>query len=44
MTDFPHDGRHRSVLHPSALDNWAVAIATALVALIVLGVLPHVAG
>jgi hypothetical protein len=43
MTDFSHDER-RSVLHPSALDNWAVAIATALVALIVLGVLPHLAG
>jgi hypothetical protein len=43
MTDFPHNDR-RSVLHPSALDNWAVAVATALVALIVLGVLPHVAG
>ena len=32
MTDFPHE--RRSVLQPSALDNWAVAIATALVALI----------
>ena len=39
MTDFPHD--RRSILQPSALDNRAVAIATALVALIVLGVLPH---
>ncbi|HEY6859473.1 MAG TPA: hypothetical protein VI358_06775 [Pseudolabrys sp.] len=39
MTDFPHE--RRSVLQPSAFDNWAVAIATALVALIVLGVLPH---
>jgi len=43
MTDFPHDERRR-VLHPSALDNWAVAFATALVALIVLGILPHLAG
>ncbi|HEY6022748.1 MAG TPA: hypothetical protein VIV34_01065 [Pseudolabrys sp.] len=39
MTDLPH-GR-RSVLEPNALDGWALAIATALVALIVLGVLPH---
>jgi hypothetical protein len=39
MTDFPHE--RRSVLQPSALDNWTVAIATALVALIVLGVLPR---
>jgi hypothetical protein len=39
MTDLPHE--RQSVLQPGALDNWAVAIATALVALIVLGVLPH---
>ncbi|MGB8895706.1 MAG: hypothetical protein WCD13_15585 [Pseudolabrys sp.] len=39
MTDFPH--KRRSVLQPSALDNCAVAIATALVVLILLGVLPH---
>jgi hypothetical protein len=43
MTDFPHD-RRRGALEPTALDTWAVAIATALVALIVLGVLPHLAG
>jgi hypothetical protein len=43
MTDFPHNER-RSVLHPTALDNWAVAIAIALVALIIFGVLPHFAG
>jgi len=43
MTDFPRNERP-SVLHPSAFDNWAVALATALVALIVLGVLPHLAG
>jgi hypothetical protein len=42
MTDFPHE--RRRVLAPTALDNWALAIATALVALIVLGVLPHLAG
>jgi len=42
MSDFPHE--RRSVLTPTRLDNWAVAIATALVALIVLGVLPHLAG
>ena len=39
MTDLPHE--RRSVLQPSALDNWAVAIATALVAPTALGVLPH---
>jgi hypothetical protein len=31
-------------LAPTWHDNWAVAIATALVVLIVLGVLPHLAG
>ena len=41
MTDFPHDERGGA---PSALDNWALAIATAFVALIILGVLPHLAG
>jgi hypothetical protein len=39
MTDLPHE--RRSDLPPGSLDNWAVAIATALVALIVLGILPH---
>jgi hypothetical protein len=42
MTDFPHE--RRSAVAPTAPDNWALAIATALVALIVLGVLPHLAG
>lgn len=42
MTDLPHESR--SALQPGPLDNWAVAIATALVALIALGVLPHVVG
>ena len=42
MTDFSRE--RRSVLEPTALDNWAVAIATALIALIVLGVLPHLTG
>ena len=42
MTDFPHE--RRSAVAPTALDSWVVAIATALVALIVLGVLPHLAG
>jgi hypothetical protein len=42
MTDLSHE--RRSVLERTALDNWAVAIATALVALIVLGILPHLAG
>jgi hypothetical protein len=39
MTHLPH--ARRSVSQLSAVDNWALAIATALVALIVLGVLPH---
>lgn len=42
MTDLPHE--RRSAMAPTTLDNWAVAIATALVAFIVLGVLPHLAG
>ena len=35
MTDFPNARRH------SALDGWALAIATALIVLIVSGVLPR---
>ena len=36
MTDFPHDARRAS-----ALDRWALAIATALIVLIVTGILPR---
>jgi hypothetical protein len=39
MTDLSQE--RRSVLEATAFDSWAVAIATALVVLIVLGVLPH---
>ena len=42
MTDLPHE--RRSLLQSGALDSWAVAIATALVTLIVLGVLPRLVG
>ena len=42
MTDLPHT--RRRLLQSRALDNWALAIATALVALIVLGVLPRLVG
>jgi uncharacterized membrane protein YphA (DoxX/SURF4 family) len=42
MTDLPHDAR-RGVLVPTALDILAVTSAIALVALVVLGVLPHLA-
>jgi hypothetical protein len=40
MTDLPHEPQR--FLTRFSLDSWAVAIATALVVLIVLGVLPHV--
>jgi hypothetical protein len=36
MTDFPHDARRLT-----ALDRWVLAIATALIVLIVAGVLPR---
>ena len=36
MTDFPHDVRRLS-----ALDRWDLAFATALIVLIVAGVLPR---
>ena len=39
MTDFPHEPQRRA-----ALDRWALAIATALIVLIVAGVLPHMNG
>jgi hypothetical protein len=37
MTDFPHEPER-----VSALEAWALALATALVALIAVGVVPHV--
>jgi hypothetical protein len=40
MTDLPHE-RQRWVPKAS-VEDWLIAIATALVALLVLGVLPHV--
>jgi hypothetical protein len=39
MTDFPHKPQRLS-----ALENWAVAIATALGVLIIAGVLPRISG
>ncbi|HEX5211924.1 MAG TPA: hypothetical protein VFW22_09345 [Pseudolabrys sp.] len=38
MTDFPQD--ERRVLAPAAQD-WLIALATALVALVLLGILPR---
>jgi hypothetical protein len=40
MTDFTRDPQRP--LARFSLDSWAVAIASALVVLIVLGVLPHI--
>ena len=40
MIDFPHEPQR--LLVRFSLDNWAVAIATALVVLIIAGVLPRV--
>ncbi|HEY7997610.1 MAG: hypothetical protein WA743_06820 [Pseudolabrys sp.] len=40
MSDHTHDPRR--FLARFSLDSWAVAIASALVVLIVLGVLPHI--
>jgi len=37
MTDFPHD-----LPRVSAVDRWALALATALIVLTVVGVLPQV--
>lgn len=39
MTDLPHE--RRRFLARFSLDSWAVAIATALVVLIIAGVLPR---
>lgn len=40
MTDFPHEPQR--LLARVSLEDWAVAIVSALLALILLGVLPHV--
>jgi hypothetical protein len=40
MTDFPREPQR--LLARLSLDEWAVAIATALLALILLGVLPRI--
>jgi hypothetical protein len=40
VTDFRHDPQR--LLARLSLDDWAVAIATALVALILLGILPRI--
>lgn len=39
MTDFPQERRH--VLARVSPEDWLVALATALLALVLLGVLPH---
>ena len=39
MTDFPQD--QRRVLAPEAPEDWLVAIATALLAFVLLGILPR---
>jgi len=40
VTDFPHDPQRLPAR--LSLDSWAVAIATALLALILLGILPRI--
>jgi len=40
MSDFPHEPRR--FLARFSLDSWAVALATALLVLIIAGVLPRV--
>jgi len=43
VTDFPHHPHHpQRLLARLRLDSWAVAIATALLALILLGILPRI--
>ena len=39
MSDFPRD--ERRVLAPTAPEDWLIALATALIAFVLLGVLPH---
>jgi hypothetical protein len=41
MTDLPHEPH---ALAPPSLTSWLAAVATALLALITIGVLPHVVG
>jgi hypothetical protein len=40
MTDFLHG--QRRVFAQAAMENWLLAIATALLAFLLLGVLPHI--
>ncbi len=42
MTDFPHDPQRLPAR--LSLDDWAIAIATALLAIILLGILPRIHG
>jgi hypothetical protein len=37
MSDFPHESERIS-----GLETWALALATALVALIAIGIVPHI--
>jgi len=39
VTDFPQD--ERRVLAPTAPEDWLIAVATALLALVLLGILPR---
>jgi hypothetical protein len=39
MTDFPHE--RRRLFGQAALENWLVAVITALLAFIFLGIVPH---
>jgi hypothetical protein len=42
VTDFPHDDRH---LEPQLRsDDWLIAFGTALLALLLLGAIPHLLG
>jgi hypothetical protein len=40
MTDYPHEPPR--LVPQASLQDWLIAIATALLALLVIGVLPHV--
>jgi hypothetical protein len=42
VTDFLHDPRR--LLARLSLDDWAVAVATALLAFVLLGILPRIHG
>ena len=39
MTDFPHD--QRNILARISPEDWLVAVATALIAFVLLGILPR---